>query len=112
HNPVGRGWTAEELLRIGDICIRHGVVVLSDEIHSDLVYQGYRHLPFASLGDRYSLQSATVSSPSKTFKLAGLQAAYLFTENESVRKKIEKVLKVQEMTLLSPFAVDALLAAY
>lgn len=112
HNPAGRVWTTEELLHIGDICIRHGVIVLSDEIHSDLVYQGCRHLPFASLGRRYSLQSVTVSSPSKTFNLAGLQAAYLFTENEGVRKKIEKVLKVQEMILLSPFAIDALIAAY
>lgn len=112
HNPAGRVWTAEELLRIGEICARHQVLVLSDEIHSDLVYHGYKHIPFASLGSQHGLQSITVSSPSKTFNLAGLQVGYLFSESPDLLKQIRKVLTVQEMELLSPFAIEALIAAY
>ncbi len=112
HNPVGRVWTAEELVRIGEICMRHNVVVVSDEIHSDLVYQPYRHVPFASLDHDPALQSITVSSPTKTFNIAGLQAAYLFSENESLRKQVRYMLDMQEMTLLNPLAIEALVAAY
>jgi len=112
HNPAGRVWTAAELLRIGEICARHGVAVLSDEIHSDLVYHGHKHIPFASLGNTGGLRSVTVSSPSKTFNLAGLQVGYLFSECAELMKQIQQVLMVQEMELLSPFATEALIAAY
>ena len=112
HNPAGRVWTAEDLTRIGEICARHGVIVLSDEIHSDLVYDGYKHIPFASLGSGTGPRSITVSSPSKTFNLAGLQVGYLFSEDTDLMKQIQQVLKVQEMELLSPFAIEALVAAY
>jgi len=112
HNPAGRVWTAEELLRIGDICARHNVVVLSDEIHADLVYHGHKHIPFASLGNSVGAQSVTVSSPSKTFNLAGLQVGYLFTQSDVLMEQIKRVLTVQEMELLSPFAIEALVAAY
>ncbi|MEC3879983.1 MalY/PatB family protein [Parapedobacter sp. 10938] len=112
HNPAGRVWTAKELLQIGEICARHGVVVLSDEIHSDLVYHGHTHIPFASLANTKGLRSVTVCSPSKTFNLAGLQVGYLFSENPDLMKRIEQVLMAQEMELLSPFAIEALIAAY
>jgi len=112
HNPVGRVWTTEELLRIGEICLRHNVVVVSDEIHSDLVYDPHRHIPFASLGHDYALRSITVSSPTKTFNIAGLQAAYLFSENAAFREQVRHILDMQEMTLLNPFAIEALVAAY
>lgn len=112
HNPVGRVWTTEELLRIGEICLRHNVVVVSDEIHSDLVYDPHRHIPFASLGHDYALRSITVSSPTKTFNIAGLQAAYLFSENAAFREQVRHILDMQEMTLLNPFAIESLVAAY
>ncbi len=112
HNPVGRVWTAEELLHIGEICVRHNVVVVSDEIHSDLVYQPHRHIPFASLGHDHALQSITASSPSKTFNIAGMQAAYLFSENAAFRKQVRHILEMQEMALLNPLAIEALIAAY
>src|SRR5690606_6484451 len=73
---------------------------------------GYKHIPFASLGSQHGLQSITVSSPSKTFNLAGLQVGYLFSESPDLLKQIRKVLTVQEMELLSPFAIEALIAAY
>ncbi len=112
HNPAGRVWTREELQRIGDISLKNKVIVLSDEIHSDLVYKEHSHIPFASLGQEYSLNSITFGSPSKTFNLAGLQTAYFFTENEELRKTITEVLQKQEMTLLNVFAVEGLIAAY
>lgn len=112
HNPIGRVWTAAELRRIGDICLQHNVVVISDEIHSDLVYNGFTHVPFASLGLAYSNNSITLSSPSKSFNLAGLQVGYLFTENSGFKKKLQELFTLQEMELLSPFAITALIAAY
>ncbi len=112
HNPTGRVWTVEELMRIGEICARYEVLVLSDEIHSDLIYHGYKHIPFASLDSQSGLRSVTVSSPSKTFNLAGLQVGYLFSEAPELLKRIRQLLTVQEMELLSPFAIEALIAAY
>ena len=112
HNPAGRVWAAEELQRIGEICANHDVVVLSDEIHSDLVYHGHKHIPFAALNNIDGLQSVTVGSPSKTFNLAGLQVGYLFTKHADLMEPIKQVLKVQEMELLSPFAIEGLIAAY
>src|SRR3546814_15861991 len=106
HNPAGRVWTTGVLHRIGEICARHGVVILSDEIHSDLVYDGHKHIPFASLGNTGGLQSITVSSPSKTFNLAGLQVGYVFSEHAVLMKTFEKVLTVQELKLLSRFAIE------
>ena len=112
HNPAGRVWTADELLRIGGICLRHQVTVISDEIHSDLVFDPHRHVPFASLDPAFARQSITVSSPTKTFNIAGLQAAYLFSANNRLREPVQATLKVQEMVLLSPLAIEAFIAAY
>lgn len=112
HNPAGRVWSKEELKRLGEICIRHNVVVLSDEIHSDLVYDDFKHIPFASLGEAYAQNSITFSSPSKTFNLAGLQVAYFFTENESFRGMVKEILTKWEMTMLNIFAIDSLIVAY
>ena len=112
HNPAGRVWTVDELTRIGEICVRHDVLVLSDEIHSDLVYHDHKHIPFCSLTNVDGLRSVTVCSPSKTFNLAGLQVGYLFSEQPEIMKPIRKVLAAQEMELLNPFAIEALIAAY
>lgn len=73
HNPVGRVWKKEELLRIGEICLRHHVIVVSDEIHSDFIYPGYNHTVFASLSEEISDITVTCTAPSKTFNLAGFQ---------------------------------------
>ena len=112
HNPAGRVWRKAELQRLGEICIRHNVVVLSDEIHSDLVYGDFKHVPFSSLGEAYARNSMTFSSPSKTFNLAGLQVAYFFTENEAFRKMVREILTKWEMTMLNIFAIDSLIVAY
>ncbi len=112
HNPVGRVWTREELLRIGAICFKNDVLVISDEIHSDLVFGEHVHVPFASLGPEFQLKSVTASSPSKTFNLAGLQVAYLIAAAPDLKKRAEKALHAQGVLFLNPFGIDALIAAY
>lgn len=112
HNPVGRVWTKEELQQIAAICHKHNLIVISDEIHSDLVFSGQKHIPFASLEDQYASNSITLASISKTFNLAGLQVGYVFTKNEALYNKVKSVLQMQGMELLSPFAIEALITAY
>ena len=112
HNPVGRVWTKEELQHVGNICLEHNVVIISDEIHADLVFEGHIHIPFASLGEKYSLNSVTLSSPTKSFNFAGLQVGYFFTQNEQFRKAIQSSFKLMGVELLNLFGITALIAAY
>ena len=86
HNPVGRVFTLKELEAIADICLRHNVIICSDEIHCDLLYPGYRHLPIASLGPEVAKQSVTLLSPSKTFNLAGFDFGFAIIPNPKLRK--------------------------
>ena len=90
HNPVGRVWKEWELKRIGDICLKHGVIVVSDEIHSDFVYPGHRHQVFANLGPEYADITVTCTAPSKTFNLAGLQISNIIISNPELRRKFLK----------------------
>lgn len=85
HNPVGRVWTKEELLQLGDICMKHNVLVISDEIHADFIYPGYQHISFANLKPEYESRSITCSSPSKTFNLAGLQVSNIIIPNPQLK---------------------------
>ena len=112
HNPVGRVWSREELIRMGKICMENGVTVVSDEIHCDLVYPEHRHLPFASLSEELCYHSITCTSPSKTFNIAGLQVANIHAADETIRKKINKTLNINEVCEINSFAVEALIAAY
>jgi len=112
HNPVGRVWKREELQAVGDICLKHNVLIISDEIHADLVFEGHVHIPVASLGEKYSLNSVTLSSPTKSFNLAGLQVGYFFTQNEQFRKAIQSSFKLMGIELLNLFGISALIAAY
>lgn len=86
HNPVGRCWTRNELLLLGEICLKNNVLVISDEIHCDLVLPGYKHIPFATLGHHYALNSITFHAASKTFNLAGLATSTAIIPNENLRK--------------------------
>lgn len=112
HNPAGRVWTREELLHIGEICKRHHVYVLSDEIHCELTAPGYTYTPFASLSDDLRMHSVFCASPSKAFNLAGFQVANIFVPNAEIRKKIEAILQGLDMESLNCFAVEAFIAAY
>jgi len=93
HNPVGRVWTQEELLKMGEICIAHDVYIVSDEIHSDFMYQGHEHIIFASLTAELAQRTITCTAPSKTFNLAGLQISNLFIQNEAIRKQYYDAMK-------------------
>lgn len=112
HNPAGRVWTAEELRRIGNICLRHDVLVVADEIHCELVMPGFRYTPFASLSEEFAHRSVTCTSPSKAFNLAGVQVANIFAADPTVRATLTRALEINETGMISPFAIDALTAAY
>lgn len=85
HNPVGRVWTKEELIKLGDICVKHNVLVVSDEIHADFVYQGHTHHVFANIKEAYRDISITCTAPSKSFNLAALQLSNVFISQEALR---------------------------
>jgi len=112
HNPVGRVWTREELTRVGEICLRYGVTVVSDEIHGELVFPGHVYLPFASLSDEFLRHSVTCISPSKAFNIAGLQIANIVCANEVMRRMIDKAININEVCDVNPFGVIATIAAY
>lgn len=112
HNPVGRVYTEEELRRIEKICIENDLIVFCDEIHSDFVMQGYKHIPLASLSSEISNRTVTAIAPSKTFNVAGLQAASVITSNQEFMKKIEKHFKMNTQHLISDFGLVAYKAAY
>ena len=90
HNPVGRVWTREELQQLGEICLRHHVIVVSDEIHNDFVYPGFEHTVFANVDPRFTEFTVTCTAPSKTFNLAGLQISNIFISNETLREAFQK----------------------
>ena len=90
HNPVGRVWTREELQYLGEICLRHHVIVVSDEIHNDFVYPGFEHTVFANVDPCFAEFTVTCTAPSKTFNLAGLQISNIFIPNETLREAFQK----------------------
>ncbi len=112
HNPAGRVWTPDELTRLGNICLRNGVTVVADEIHCELVYQGFKYTPFASLSDAFLHRSVTCVSPSKAFNIAGLQIANIVAFDNDLRNRIDKAININEVCDVNPFGVAATIAAY
>lgn len=112
HNPSGRIWTKRELQRAGELCLKHGVTLVSDEIHCDLLLEGRKHTPFISLGGDIAKNSVTCASPSKSFNLAGLHVANIIAQDAELRGKIDRALNINEVCEISPFAIDAQIAAY
>ncbi|MCM1228172.1 MAG: pyridoxal phosphate-dependent aminotransferase [Clostridium sp.] len=111
HNPVGRVWTAEELIRLGDICVKHGVIVVSDEIHQDFVFKG-KHSVFAGLKKEFENISITCTSPSKTFNLAGLMMSNIFIPNHELKRKFRKELDAAGTSQLGIMGLVTCKAAY
>ncbi|MCL6460206.1 MAG: pyridoxal phosphate-dependent aminotransferase, partial [Gorillibacterium sp.] len=112
HNPGGRVWTREELQRVADICLKHGVLVVSDEIHQDLVFSGHQHTPFAALSNAVAQITITCIAPSKTFNLAGLQAAAIIIPNRSHRLLYNNLLKTLSIHMESYFGLTAVESSY
>ena len=112
HNPVGRVWNKEELLKLGDICLKHKVIVVADEIHADFVYHGHQHQVFANLKTDYQEITVTCTAPSKTFNIAGLQVSNIFIVNENLRKKFKQELKKTANADINVMGLIACQAAY
>ena len=112
HNPVGRVWTREELERLGDICLKHGVFVISDEIHCDFTQKGHRHIVFPTVKNQFESTCAVCTSPSKSFNVAGLQISNIYIPDQTVRKKFEDELDVMGYWEPSVFGMTACRAAY
>jgi cystathionine beta-lyase len=112
HNPVGRVWTREELIHLGDICLRHGVLVVSDEIHQDFVWGEHRHAVFASLGEAYAQSCVVCTAPSKTFNLAGLQVSNIFIPNQTLSRQFRQELNRAGYSQLNTMGLIACQTAY
>lgn len=112
HNPAGRVWKKEELQRMGEICQKHDVFVISDEIHCELVMPGNEYTPFASLSDDFLKNSATCVAPTKAFNIAGLQIANIIVKDRMKRERIDRAINIHEVCDVNPFGVIATEAAY
>jgi cystathionine beta-lyase len=112
HNPVGRVWNREEIVRFGEICIENNVLVVSDEIHADLVYRDHMFTPFANIDDAFAQNSVICTSPSKTFNLAGLHTSCIIIPNGDLRSRFERILLSNGLFGIGAFGVVAAQAAY
>ena len=112
HNPAGRVWSRDELRRVAEICARHGVTVISDEIHCEFVFDGLRYTPFATVAHEAGCKTVVCVSPSKAFNIAGLQIANIVAPDEETRAAIDKAININEVCDVNPFGVIATIAAY
>jgi len=112
HNPGGRVWERAELEKLGDLCLKHNCLIVSDEIHSDLVFKPNVHIPIASLKEEFNNITVTFVAPSKTFNLAGLQASAAIISNKELKNKFKEIQQQQGFFTLNAFAVAGMEAAY
>lgn len=112
HNPSGRVWTKDELAKINDICLHHNVIVISDEIHCELIMPDYTFTPFAAVNEACQNNSITLNSPTKNFNIAGLQIANIICKNPTWRRRVNRVVNIFEICDVNPFGPIALEAAY
>lgn len=112
HNPVGRVWTEPELKRVLELAEAYNVLIISDEIHADLVYQGSKHIPIGSLDSPIQQQIITLMSPTKSFNLAGLQVSYAIVPDKKVRMQLRHAFSKYGITMLNTLGITALEAAY
>lgn len=112
HNPVGRVWTEEELRRLGDLCLKHGVFVISDEIHNDLVHQGHKHTVYAALGEKYARGCVIGTAASKTFSLAGLCCANMLVPDPERKAALEGEVSRSGSATFTTFGTVALEVGY
>ncbi|MBO5052646.1 MAG: pyridoxal phosphate-dependent aminotransferase [Muribaculaceae bacterium] len=112
HNPAGRVWTRDELTRIAEICRDNDVIVISDEIHCELTYPGFKYTPFATIAEAVGVGYVIANSPSKAFNTAGLQIANIISPHEWMRARIDRAINDNEVCDVNPFGVVGLIAAY
>ena len=111
HNPTGRVWEQWELEKIAQICKQNGVIIISDEVHADLVYDGFSHIPIASLEDAKDI-TITLNAPSKTFNIAGIVTAYAITQNSSLRRRFFEIFARYSLSEPSLISQSVTIAAY
>ena len=112
HNPVGRVWTKEELQKLGDIAVKHNLIILSDDIHMDFAFPPHQYTPLASLSDAIAQRTITVTSPSKTFNIAGLSTSIVVIPNAEMKQKYQKKLFDMHLFLGNIFGTVAFETAY
>lgn len=112
HNPIGKAWDKEDLIKIGNICLENNVLVISDEIHNDLVYTGNSHTMFPLINEEFAMNSITCTAPSKTFNLAGMQASNIIIPNPKLMDEYRKVLERHSIGGQNPLSIVAVEAAY
>jgi cystathionine beta-lyase len=112
HNPVGRVWKKNKLLKIGEICKKYNILILSDEIHSDLCFKGYKHIPIASLSEDLNSRTVCCMAPSKTFNIAGLATSIIIIPNKRLRDKFNTQLDTLHLSLGNLFGNTAMKAGY
>lgn len=112
HNPAGRVWTRDELLRMASICLKHNILIVADEIHHEFVRPGFKHTVLASLSPEIAGQTITCTSPSKTFNLAGLQVSNIFIENDELRRKFRAEISAAGYSQPNSLGLFAAQAAY
>lgn len=112
QNPTGRVWTRDELTRVAEICEKHGIFLISDEIHGELTAEGFRYTPLASVSPWTKDHVITASAASKAFNIAGLQTAYIIAPVTEVRNRIDRQININEVCDPNPLGIEALIAAY
>lgn len=112
HNPIGKVWSREDLVAVAEICARHGVIVVADEIHGDLMFPGVAFTPFATLGEAAAENTIVCTAPSKTFNLAGLHTSNIFIPNPKLREQFATTYAVHSLPGMNPFGIAATIAAY
>jgi cysteine-S-conjugate beta-lyase len=112
HNPVGRVFNREELVRLGDICLKNNIIIVSDEIHADIVYAPNKHIPIASIDPKYADITITCMAPSKTFNIAGFATSEIIIPNEEIRKKFRRITETLHICNGNILGDAALIASY
>ncbi len=112
HNPVGRAWTNDELKKLAEIAEKHQIIVVSDEIHSDIIFSGHKHIPFASVTEYAAQNTITSMAPSKTFNLAGLSTSIVVIENKHMMADYNHMIETFHIGMINPFGLTGLKAAY
>lgn len=112
HNPVGRVWTKDELKKLGDICLKHNVKIISDEIHSDIILKKLKHIPMASISKEFEKNTITCMAPTKTFNIAGLQSSYVILPDEKYYKLLDDAFTRIDIKRNNCFSLVATEASY
>ncbi len=112
HNPIGRVWTEEEMKQLTDLCVKYGVYLFSDEIHSDVIFSDAKHYPAIRVNEKVRELTFTLMAPSKTFNIAGLQASFIVSPNEEKKQELDQQLQKQGIGMLNTFAYTAMQTVY